>query len=162
MGRRDESQGDGDGKDQDSLAGWLPVAAALPLLLLGMLSASMMMQRESSRPMVGDIVVFPPGMQDREFWRVAAPATIVTEAGEAGRTCVLNSSVIGTDGGSLVVEARMGGDAQVFRLHWAGKRSDTGAQDCGSAADLLVGRIDLRKLATAAGGFGVNKRVVAQ
>ncbi len=159
MARRDEGQDDGDGKDQDALAGWMPVLAALPLLLFGVVSASVMMQREATRPVVGDIVVFRTGMQDREFWRVAVPATIVTESGEAGRACVLNSSVIGTEGGSLVVEARLGGDPPLFRLHWAGRRSDVGAQDCGPAADLLVGRIDLRKLATAAGGFGVNKRM---
>lgn len=155
MRRRDERPGDGD--DHDGMAGWMPALAALPLLLFGVFSATLMMQREGGRPMVGDIVVFEPGGPDREFWRVAAVATLVSATG-TGRTCVLNSSVMAATGGSLVVEARLPGESPRFRLRWAGPRTDDGVRDCGRMAELLVGRVDLRKLATAAGGFGVGRK----
>ncbi|MGE0419530.1 MAG: hypothetical protein AB7O80_22215 [Acetobacteraceae bacterium] len=156
MRRRDEQPSEEDG--HEGFAAWMPVLAALPLLLVGLFGASLMMQWEGGRPSVGDMVVFQPGSPDRELWRVAVVATTVPDAMSTSRTCILNSRVMVATGGSLVIEARLPGKSPRFRLHWAGPRTAHGDQDCGPSADLLVDRVDLRKLATAAGGFGVGRK----
>ncbi len=88
------------------------------------------------------------------------PATEV--AGAKGTdTCMLNPTVMASNGGSLVVEARRDTSPPVYRLHWAGKQTEAGPNDCGATADFSVTRTDLQKLANAAGGFGVgNKGIV--
>jgi hypothetical protein len=152
--RRDDRGGD----DQGDLGAWFPAIAVVPLVLLGFLGAAQMLRRESARPVVGDMVVFMAGSHDREMFRIAVPAQRVEPGIENGRVCVLNSNVMAAGGGSLIVERRLATDPPLFHLHWAGGRTDDGPLDCGSAATVAVARIDLRKLATAAGGFGVGRR----
>jgi hypothetical protein len=47
-----------------------------------------------------------------------------------------------------------------FRVHWAGGHTDNGAGDCGSAADLMLERTDVMRLANAAGGFNGGLRLI--
>jgi hypothetical protein len=63
-------------------------------------------------------------------------------------------------GGSLVVEARRMSSPPLYRVHWAGLRTSDGSGDCGSAADLVLSRSDLQKLANAAGGFGAGPKTI--
>ena len=41
----------------------------------------------------------------------------------------------------------------MYRVHWAGGRTELGAHDCGPAADLVLERAELMRLANVAGGF---------
>jgi hypothetical protein len=45
-------------------------------------------------------------------------------------------------------------------VHWAGGHTDSGSGDCGPAADLLLDRADVMRLANAAGGFNVGLRLM--
>jgi hypothetical protein len=129
------------------------------IMLTGFLGTLMVLQLDAFRPRVGDMVVFRPNSQDSDVWQLQVPATEV--AGRVGMSaCTLNPTVMATNGGSLVVEARRETSPPVYRLHWAGKQTDSGPTDCGPAADFSVTRTDLQKLANAAGGFGINDKGV--
>ena len=96
-------------------------------------------------------------MQD--VWQLEVPTYRPTQAGNT--TCTMDPAVIVRLGGSLVVEARDDATPAVqYRLHWAGAHSANGAGDCAGSADIAVSRVDLQKLANAAGGFGVEHGVV--
>jgi hypothetical protein len=100
--------------------------------------------------------VFRPGSQDTDAWQLDVPATDVVRLGGSAKTCMLNPDVMAADGGSLVVEARRETSPPLYRLHWAGGRTDNSPADCGTSAELTVTRVDLQKLANSAGGFGVG------
>jgi hypothetical protein len=102
-------------------------------------------------PKVGDIVVFAPGDSrgDDATIRIAAH-----RPGLAG--CVLDIGTLRQTGGSLVVEARVLRPVPGFRIHWAGERTSSAADDCGNSADLFLGKGDLGSLAAAAGGYGLS------
>lgn len=67
---------------------------------------------------------------------------------------------MGDGGGSMVIEARRMSGPPTYRVHWAGKRTASDAADCGRAADLILSRSDLMRLADVAGGFNNNLRMV--
>jgi hypothetical protein len=137
------------------LSAWLPLLFVAVIMLMAGITAASILRSGALRPRVGDIVTFSPAQRDRDIWHVSVTGF---RAEEPTRACVLNSRVITETGGSLVVEAREEKPALLYRLHWAGRRTDHGAGDCGGQADLLLSRLDLRKLATAAGGFGAAPR----
>lgn len=154
-----------DRQDQDDrhdgrpdLTAWAPVVLALVVVIVGVTASMFVLRREAMRPTVGDMVVFRAGADDRGPWRVHATATRLGPSGQEAGLCILNSTVMAAGGGSLLVEARLPSDVAPYRVHWAGKRTDTSHHDCGTSADLLMARVDLRKLATAAGGFGVKSK----
>jgi hypothetical protein len=154
MKQHDDQKSD---RRETALAVWAPALAAMGIMLTGFLGTLMVLQLDAFRPGVGDIVVFRPNSQDSDVWQLQVPATEVS--GRQGvSACTLNPTVMATNGGSLVVEARRDTSPPVYRLHWAGKQTDSGPTDCGSAADFSVTRTDLQKLANAAGGFGVNDK----
>ncbi len=105
-----------------------------------------------SVPRVGDIIAFdsardvPPDHDARLL--VHRPNQFA---------CVLDLSTLKRTGGSLIVEARMSGDARAIRVHWAGGRTSADAADCGETADLIVDRRDIDLLAVAAGGYGIRR-----
>jgi hypothetical protein len=116
-----------------------------------------MRQLEEFGPSVGGIIVFKPDPIASERWVVNA---VRLEHGFFGRSrndnvrrCVLSPGVMAKAGGSLVIEARRMSRPPTFHVHWAGGHTENGAGDCGSAADLLLERIDVMRLANAAGGF---------
>lgn len=82
-------------------------------------------------------------------------------SGWVKNSCTMDPAVIAREGGSLVVEARDDqASAPQYRVQWAGPHSAKGAGDCAGSADIAVSRIDLQKLANAAGGFGVEHGLV--
>lgn len=160
MRRPDQDDRSKDDRSEDGadLGAWAPVVFALIVAIFGVTASLVVLRREAARPVVGDMVVFRAGTDDRGPWRVNALVTRLAPSGEEAGVCVLNSTTMAAGGGSLLVEARLPSEATPYRVHWAGKHTDSGTGDCGAAADLLMARVDLRKLATAAGGFGVRTK----
>lgn len=150
-----------DTRNTTSITAWLPVLAAMAVMVTGCLSTFLVLQLDEFRPKVGDMVVFRPGSQDADMWQMIVPATVMQGMTRTDRTCSLDPNVIAADGGSLVVEARQETPTVAYQLHWAGSRTDT-AGDCGKQAELLVSRTNLQRLANAAGGFGVGDKGVTR
>ena len=123
-----------------------------------------MMALEQFGPVVGGIIVFAPDPVAGERWSVNASVVATGRAGlpeDAGaRHCVLSPNVMAGKGGSLVVEARRMSRPPVFRVHWAGDRTDVGSGDCGASADIVLERTDLMRLANVAGGFSSGLRLI--
>ena len=132
-----------------------PAALIGCLLLVASMSLVMAMDLDALRPKVGDIVVFQPTTRQQDVWAIDVGTYRPTKQGQ--NTCRIDPAVIARQGGSLMIEARNDStpDSQ-YRLHWAGAHSAEGTGDCPGAADLTVSRVDLQKLANAAGGFGVE------
>lgn len=124
----------------------------------GILTTLLALEVDGLRPKVGDIVVFVPGSQEADPWQLEVAATEVSGDALSINTCKLDPKVMSRDGGSLVVEARRETAPPIYRLHWAGRSTAAGQGDCGPAADVTVTRLDLQKLANAAGGFGVANK----
>ena len=120
------------------LAAWLPVLAAMAIMVTGCL------------------VAFKPGSQDTDMWQMTIPGTLVAAIGAPQASCALDPNVMAEKGGSLVVEGREDAPTVQYRVHWAGTQTARSAEDCGASADVLVSRTDLQRLANAAGGFGVG------
>ncbi len=123
-----------------------------------------MRQLEEFGPTIGGMIVYRPDPIASERWVVHA---VRLERGFIGwpqnddvRHCILSPGVMAKAGGSLVIEARRMSRPPAFQLHWAGGRTDIGSGDCGSAADLLLERTDVMRLANAAGGFSGGLRLI--
>jgi hypothetical protein len=99
-------------------------------------------------PGVGDILVFKQGAQMPSDWDFTATNT-------AAIACTLKPEVMTSRGGSLVVEQRLD-DSNAYRVHWAGGPTSDGVTNCGSSADLVIGRMELQLLSNAVGGPGVE------
>ena len=106
-------------------------------------------------PDVGEIVTFDPREGPKHWDQPGIPARFAPAA-TPRPDCVLMPSVISATGGSFVIEAKQTSLPPVFRVHWNGPRTDSGAQDCGRSADLMLPLVQLRALANVAGGFGVT------
>jgi hypothetical protein len=141
-----------------SLAAWLPVLAAMAIMVTGCLSTFLILQLDEFRPKVGDIVVFRPGSPDSDMWQMSIPATSVSAMSEPVAECSLDPNVMAASGGSLVVEGLQNDPSLRYRLHWAGSETARAGGNCGLSADLLVSRTDLQRLANAAGGFGIGDK----
>jgi hypothetical protein len=139
----------------ERLSAWTLAAAAVAIMAMGCLTTFIALQVDGFRPRVGDMVVFQPGSQDADPWPIEIAATEVSGETIGTDRCKLDPTVMAKDGGSLVVEARLESAPPIFRLHWAGRSTAAGQGDCGPAADMTVTKLDLQKLANAAGGFGV-------
>ncbi len=147
--------------ERTSLAAWLPVLAAMAIMVTGCLSTFLVLQLDEFRPKVGDIVAFKPGSADVDMWQMTIPATLVSTQGSPLAACSLDPNVMADKGGSLIVEGLEDTPAVEYRVHWAGSETNQTTGNCGKSADLLVSRTDLQRLANAAGGFGVeNKGIV--
>ncbi len=145
-----------------SFTAWLPVLAAVAIMATGCVSTFLVLELDEFRPKVGDIVVFRPNSQDNDTWQMAIPATVVPAMGTATSTCTLDPNVMAAHGGSLVVEGRRNEPVMQYQVHWGGSETAREKADCGSAANLLISRTDLQRLANAAGGFGVQNKGIAQ
>lgn len=138
-----------------------PALAATVLLvaIVGM-STWLALKFDAMRPGVGDMIVFAPAPAEADSWRLhVAPAAVAGRDAAAG-PCVFDPNELSATGGSLIVEARENVSPPRFRVHWAGKRTAKGPGDCGAAADLMLDRYELQRLANAAGGFGVKPAVL--
>lgn len=151
-----------DHSDGASLTTWLPVVAAMAIMVMGCLSTFLVLQLDEFRPKIGDIVVFKPGTQDSDVWQMSIPATVVSPRQSPVAVCTLDPNVMAADGGSLVVERRQDEPSLQYRIHWAGKRTTKDHANCGPAVDLTVSRTDLQRLANAAGGFGVGEKGIVR
>lgn len=145
-----------------SLAAWLPVLAAMAIMVTGCLSTFLVLQLDEFRPKVGDIVAFRPASQDTDMWQMTIPATILSMKGSPVSDCTLDPNVMADAGGSLIVEGRQEDPSLQYRVHWAGSKTAATSGNCGGSADLLVSRTDLQRLANAAGGFGVGDKGIVQ
>jgi hypothetical protein len=141
-----------------SLAAWLPVLAAMAIMVTGCLSTFLVLQLDEFRPRVGDIVAFKPGSQDTDIWEMTIPARRLSETGAPLAECALDPNVMAEKGGSLLVEGRQDEPSLQYHVHWAGTATANTAANCGASASLLVSRTDLQRLANAAGGFGVGDK----
>jgi hypothetical protein len=137
------------------------IAGALLTLTTGLAA---MVELEQFGPSVGGIIVFRPDAAATERWSVGATIVDNPRAGlpgaDAARRCVLSPNVMAVRGGSLMVEARRLSRPPVYRVHWAGGRTDSGPGDCGTTADLVLERTDLMRLANVAGGFSSGLRLI--
>jgi hypothetical protein len=145
-----------------SLATWLPVLAAMAIMITGCLSTFLVLQLEEFRPKVGDIVAFKPGSEDTDMWQTIVPATLVSAIGSPLAKCSLDPNAMAANGGSLVVEGVENKPSLQYRVHWAGFATAKVAGDCGGSANLLLSRTDLQRLANAAGGFGVGDKGIVR
>jgi len=148
--------------ERPPLAAWLPVLAALGIMVTGCLSTFLILQLDEFRPRVGDIVAFKPGSGDTDMWQMTIPARRVSTVGLSRAACTLDPNVMADKGGSLVVEGREDAPSIQYQVHWAGSQTAQTAGNCGASADLLVSRIDLQRLANAAGGFGVADKGIVR
>jgi hypothetical protein len=144
------------------LAAWLPVLAAMAIMLTGCLSTFLVLQLDEFRPKIGDIVVFKPGLQDPDMWQMTIPAQMVSSKGAPAGRCVLDPDVIAKKGGSLIVEGLQLKPSLEYMVHWAGSRSTHGRENCGTNTELTVSRTNLQRLANAAGGFGVGNKGITE
>ncbi len=145
-----------------SLSTWLPVLAAIAIMLTGCLSTFLVLQLDEFRPKIGDIVAFKPGSDDTDMWQMTIPAMVLSAAGVPGQSCSLDPNVMAEKGGSLVVEGLQGAPSLSYRIHWAGSKTARTADNCGGSANLRVSRTDLQRLANAAGGFGVGDKGIVR
>ena len=106
-------------------------------------------------PDIGEFVLFDPGDGPKHWEQPGIPARLVFSSVPGGE-CVLMPSVISVTGGSFVIEAKQLSDPPMFRVHWSGRRTDDGTENCGRSADLMLPLNELRALANVAGGFGVD------
>lgn len=111
-------------------------------------------QMQEAGPDVGEMVTFDPHDGPRR-WEMPGISAPLASIAAAGQSCVLTPSVIADGGGSFVIESKRLTLPPVFLVHWSGRRTDNGAQDCGKSADLVLSLIQIRALANVAGGFGV-------
>jgi hypothetical protein len=147
--------------------------ASLTTLMLGSVVGALltvttglwcMRQLEGFGPSIGGIIVFKPDPIASERWVVHA---VRLKSGIVGlpqtsdvRHCILSPGVMARAGGSMVIEARRMSHPPRFQVHWAGGYTDSGSGDCGPAADLLLDRADVMRLANAAGGLNVGLRLM--
>jgi hypothetical protein len=141
-----------------SPTGWLPVLAAMAIMVTGCLSTFLVLRLDEFRPKVGDIVAFRAGSQDTDMWQMSIPATVVSATGVPLAECDLNPNVMADKGGSLVVEGSQDQPSLQYRIHWAGAETARTSGNCGDSVNLLVSRTDLQRLANSAGGFGVGDK----
>jgi hypothetical protein len=149
-------------QNSSPLAAWLPVIAAMGIMVTGCLSTFLVLQMDAFRPKVGDIVAFRPGSQDTDMWQMTVPAKTLAASGAPVSDCELDPNAMATDGGSLVVEGRRDEPSVQYQVHWAGAKTSSSGINCGAAANLLVSRTDLQRLANAAGGFGVGSKGIVR
>ncbi len=136
-----------------------PAVLAISVMLIGCIIAFLLMNLDALRPKVGDMVVFRPNSQEQDVWQLQVPT--YRPAADGPINCTMDPAVIVRQGGSFVIEARDDSTpAAQYRLHWAGPHSANGPGDCAGHADIAVSRVDLQKLANAAGGFGIAHGIV--
>lgn len=136
---------------------WAPALAVTVLLIaISGMTTWLALKFDAMRPGLGDIIVFAQMAPDREAWTLrVAPDAVAGRASSSG-PCVFDPNEMASGGGSLIVEAREEASPPRFRVHWSGRRTAQGQDDCGATADLTLDRYDLQRLANAAGGFGVK------
>ena len=162
LGDHENDDGHDDGQDDGQDVRWIaigPAILAAGAVLVGCVVTFLLLNMDMLRPKVGDMVVFRPNTQEQDIWQIQVPTYRPTDSGQT--SCIMDPAIIVQQGGSLVVEARDDTAAAApYRVHWAGPHTANGAGDCAGSADIAVSHIDLQKLANAAGGYGIQNRIV--
>ena len=142
---------------------WLPALSALVMMaIVGAMSTWLVLKYDAARPSLGEMIVFLPSVPDTDPWRLSVSADALLGREPRSGGCVFDPTVMAADGGSLIIEAREDVSPPRFRLHWAGGHTAKGQEDCGTQADVVLNRLDLQRLANAAGGFGVKRFTLAR
>jgi hypothetical protein len=128
------------------------IAGALATATSGL---SVFVELNQLGPSVGSMLVFRRADAITELWRVHATIDDGSFSG-TGRSCELSPAAMIAGHGSIVVEARRMTSPPVYRVHWAGQYTARDAGNCGAAADLVLSRSDLMRLADVTGGFDIN------
>lgn len=140
---------------------WAPaLSIALLIVTIGGLTTWLVLKLDALTPRVGDMIVFLPAAPEAGSWRLRVDEAAVKNRPDRAGPCVFDPNVMSLEGGSLIIEAREPADPPRFHLHWAGRHTAKGGNDCGAAADIVLDRHDLQRLANAAGGFGMKPRVI--
>ena len=121
------------------------LACLVASLLASLAAAASVICSLQFGPPVGEILSFRPGGYIPPDWQIA-----VRHAADQ-RRCILSPVVMSAVRGSIVVERRLA-DGWTYQVHWAGARTSDGGGNCGSTADLRVGRTEMQALVNAEGG----------
>jgi len=148
-------------EDKDR-SGLMAAIFGCSLAALVAVGTAVAMVRSADLPMarIGDIVAFNQPMPANSGAEVVVVRVADDDTAQASR-CVLDPAVLTGAGGSLVVEEQDWQGGRSYRVHWAGDRTATGAENCGASADLAINENDLTTLAIAAGGYGVINKTIA-
>ena len=154
-------QHNGDPSDAEEISVWTVIPVGFLILLVVGVVIGGILKSTSFGPGIGDIVSFDVPAVSFDQTPVTATRADVLWPASAAKTCLLRAETMANGGGSLVVEGRDPDGRGPFRVHWAGPRTSSGAEDCGRSAELLIAASDLVSLAATAGGFGVtHKRLI--
>jgi len=142
--------------DQNTDSTIVMIVAGCAVAAVMAISAAMAAVRQADEPLarIGDIIAYNRAVD------ILPPHEVVATTA-AGTHCVLDLPTIAGKGGSLVVEALADAQSRLYRLHWAGGHTAAPTEDCGAVADLLVHEGELNILASAAGGYGVDRKTLA-
>jgi len=139
---------------------WTVIPIGFVIILMVAVLVGGILKSARFGPAIGDIVSFDAPAPALDQGPVIALRAGPTGSDHAG-ICTLRPEIMASGGGSLVIEQRENEGRGPFRVHWAGRRTAAGAEDCGSSAELVVNPNDLLALAASAGGFGVaHKRLL--
>lgn len=127
------------------------VGAACMIVALTAVNAITDMAQKPQR--IGDIIAFSAST-DQPNGDLAR--LVVHRPGQFG--CALDLGTLHQSGGSLVVEGQSMEAAGSFRVHWAGERTSSGANNCGDHADLILDGRELDVIALSAGGYGAGQK----
>lgn len=130
-------------------------AGAVVLLLASVIGLVALISTAFVVPNVGDVVQFRPGATVSEALTFTADRA--GSAAQPGASCVLDPATMVQGGGSLVVESRLL-KRHEYRVHWAGRQTAPGAQNCGRSVDLTLQQSDLETLVNVMGGRGLVGR----
>jgi hypothetical protein len=118
------------------------LACLIACLLASAVGVATLLSTLQFGPGVGEILQFGPYAQMTPEWRIEAVRS------SDHRRCVLKPAIMGQVPGSMVVEQRLP-DGRTFRTHWAGGPTSDGDGNCGSAADLTLGLVEMQTLVNA-------------
>jgi hypothetical protein len=140
-----------DRKSVERYTAFMVIAALIMACIL--LMAGLLQLADGRAPETGDIIDFPatrtPSLSTTSF---AAKRAIAA----GSMSCILDVQTMQRSGGSLVVETSKFNPSRIFQVHWAGPRTSSDHDDCGSSADLLLNGNQIAALVFAAGGKGVK------
>jgi hypothetical protein len=135
-------------------------ALVFGIVLLCLIAALMIIQMlaDALEPKIGDIITFKHA---RAIAIVSQERILARRADNPSVThCTLDTRVMRASGGSIVIEAFQLRPEPIYRVHWAGFHTSSGDADCGAVANLMLSRVQVADLISAAGGLAITSRKV--
>jgi hypothetical protein len=105
-------------------------------------------------PQVGDIISFHRTESDRPYAPV--PVKVLITRGAHSVPCILDVNIMRTSGGSMVLEDLQFSPHPSYRVHWEGRRTSDGYNDCGASVDMVLSRRDVIALKSASVGWDIT------